>query len=70
MAPLAVIYATAAIPEYWVLALSGRRLVVHRGPTGDRYAPRFEAAAAAAVHVEALPLPPLVVAELLAAAGD
>lgn len=34
----AAIYAEAAIPEYWVLDIEGRRLVVHRDPTGDRYA--------------------------------
>ena len=33
----AAIYAAAAIPEYWVLDLTDRRLVVHRAPVGDRY---------------------------------
>ncbi len=33
----AEIYAEAAIPEYWVLDLSGRRLVIHRDPVGGRY---------------------------------
>jgi len=33
----AAIYAAAGIPEYWVLDLDRRRLVVHRDPTGDRY---------------------------------
>ena len=33
----AAIYAAAAIPDYWVLDLEGRRLVVHRAPVGDRY---------------------------------
>jgi Uma2 family endonuclease len=64
------LYAAAAIPEYWVLDLAGRRLVVHRAPDGDHYAQRFEADATATVSAEALPLPPMVMAELLAAAGN
>ncbi len=33
----AAIYACADIPEYWVLDLDGRRLVVHRDPVADGY---------------------------------
>ena len=33
----ATIYATAGIPEYWVLDLDHRRLVVHREPAADHY---------------------------------
>lgn len=33
----AAIYAAAGIPEYWVLDLADRRLVVHREPVDDRY---------------------------------
>ena len=33
----AAIYAAAGIPEYWVLDLADRRLVVHRAPVEDRY---------------------------------
>ena len=33
----AAIYAAAGIPEYWVLDLEHRRLVVHRDPVDDRY---------------------------------
>lgn len=33
----AEIYAAADIPEYWVLDLTGRRLVVHRNPFDGRY---------------------------------
>jgi len=33
----AAIYAAAGIPEYWVLDLDKRRLVVHRDPAVDRY---------------------------------
>ncbi len=31
-------YAGAGIPEYWVLDVSERELVVHRTPRGERYA--------------------------------
>ena len=31
------LYARAGIPEYWVLDLEGRRLIVHRYPAGDGY---------------------------------
>jgi Uma2 family endonuclease len=31
------LYARARIPEYWVLDLDGRRLIVHRDPMEDSY---------------------------------
>jgi len=33
----APLYARAGIPEYWVLDLNGRRLIVHRNPSGSVY---------------------------------
>lgn len=33
----APLYARAGIPEYWVLDLHGRRLIVHRNPSGSVY---------------------------------
>jgi len=33
----ATLYARAGIPEYWVLDLNGRRLIVHRNPSGSVY---------------------------------
>ena len=33
----AALYARAGIVEYWVLDVSGRRLVVHRDPRDGRY---------------------------------
>jgi Uma2 family endonuclease len=32
------LYARAGIPEYWVLDIAGRRMIVHRDPRGGRYA--------------------------------
>jgi Uma2 family endonuclease len=33
----ASLYARSGIPEYWVLDLEGRRLIIHREPVEDRY---------------------------------
>ena len=33
----AALYARAGIPEYWVLDVTGRRLIVHREPADGRY---------------------------------
>jgi Uma2 family endonuclease len=33
----AALYARASIPEYWVLDVAGRRLIVHREPASGRY---------------------------------
>ncbi len=34
----ALLYSRAGIPEYWVLDIAGRRLIVHRQPGQDGYA--------------------------------
>ncbi len=34
----AALYARAGVPEYWVLDVSGRRLLVHRNPRAGTYA--------------------------------
>ncbi|WP_370323828.1 Uma2 family endonuclease [Euzebya sp.] len=49
------LYAEAAVPEYWVVDLVQRRLVIHTEPAGDRYATvrtLDPTAAATAVGVE------------------
>jgi Uma2 family endonuclease len=33
----AALYARAGVPEYWVLDVTGRRLIVHRDPRAGRY---------------------------------
>lgn len=63
-----VIYAAAAIPEYWVLDLDGRRLVVHTNPQPDGYATRREYAEHERVTATALTLPQLDLSLLLRAA--
>ena len=65
----AAIYAAAAIPDYWVLDLAGRRLVVHREPVDDRYATIEVLTDADVVTAARLPLT-VAVAELLPAARD
>ena len=37
MTTKARLYARAGIPEYWVLDLEGRRMLVHRGPFENAY---------------------------------
>ena len=37
LGPKARIYAAAAIPEYWVLDVNRREIVVHREPSGSAY---------------------------------
>jgi Uma2 family endonuclease len=69
LAVKARIYASAGIPEYWVVDVSGRRVVVHRSPGADAYAERFDVAADGVLTATALPLPDLRVADVLAAAG-
>ena len=37
LGPKARIYATGGVPEYWVLDVQRREIVVHREPSGERY---------------------------------
>jgi len=60
----AAIYAAAGIPEYWVLDLTDRRLVVHRAPAGDGYTDMAVLTDADEVTATRLPLT-VAVAELL-----
>ncbi len=62
------LYARAGIAEYWVVDLDAGRVVVHRDPTEAGYGAITEIPADGAVQAQALKLPRLEVAELLAAA--
>jgi len=64
----AALYAAAGIPEYWVLDLAGRRMLVHRKATKSGYTERFELAAGQRLTAEAVALPTLELNELLHAA--
>jgi Uma2 family endonuclease len=46
------LYARAGLREYWVVDLNGRRLIVHRNPTGGRY----QSIVAYGEHEQASPL--------------
>ncbi len=70
LAVKAALYATAAIPEYWVLDLDGHRLICHRDPRAEGYAHRFEVPAGGQLTAASLALPTLRLDELLAAAGS
>jgi Uma2 family endonuclease len=65
----AAIYAAAGIPEYWVIDLADRRLVVHREPAGDRYEDIAVLTDADEVAAARLPLT-VAVADLLPPAGS
>jgi len=60
----AAIYAAAGIPDYWVLDLDNRRLVVHRDPVDDRYETVQALTDADVVTAARLPLT-VAVAELM-----
>jgi Uma2 family endonuclease len=45
------LYARAGVPEYWVLDLNGRMLVIHREPDGTQYRQTFLHAPEEAVSV-------------------
>lgn len=65
-----IVYARAGVPEYWVVDLDKGRVVVHRTPSGDRYETVVTVPGDGSVKADALKLPELNVAELLAAARN
>ena len=66
------LYARHGIPEYWVVAISRRTLIVHRGPTAEGYADVKVYDEKASVAPLAAPASRVHVADLLidAASGD
>jgi Uma2 family endonuclease len=63
------IYARAGIPLYWVVDLDKRRAVVHARPSGDGYDSIDVVGPDGELGAEHVGVPPISVAELLAAAG-
>ena len=59
------LYAAAGIPEYWVLDLNGRQLMVFRDPTENGYGTKFTVAADGTVAPLAKPDVPVKIADLL-----
>ena len=61
----ATLYATAAIPEYWVLDLNGRQLLVYREPLDGAYTTAFAVPAEGTIVPVAVPDVSIKVADLL-----
>lgn len=65
----AALYAAGGVPEYWVLDLVRRQMLVHRQRTEDGYAERFELSAGQRLTAAAVALPMLELDDPLRAAG-
>ena len=63
------IYAGAGVPDYWVVDLDAGRVVVHGSPHDGGYEHTEIVGAGGELVASRLDLPPIAVAELLAAAG-
>jgi Uma2 family endonuclease len=63
------IYAKAGVPDYWVVDLDAGRVVVHGSPRDGAYERTEVVGAGGELVASRLELPPISVAELLAAAG-
>jgi Uma2 family endonuclease len=63
------IYAGAGVPDYWVVDLDAGRVVVHGSPRDGAYEHTEIVGAGGELVASRLDLPPISVAELLAAAG-
>ncbi len=62
------LYARADVDEYWVIDVDGNRVVVHRQPRAGVYTEISEISGDGQITAQALSLPILSVAELLASA--
>ena len=65
-----VLYAAAAVPEYWVVDVAGRRLLVFTDPGVDGYATRTVLGLQDAARPRKLEVGPLHLAELFAGLPD
>ena len=59
------IYARAGVPEYWVLEILGRGLIVHRNPSQGVYEEIFTLGETGSASLAALPSSSLEIARLL-----
>ncbi len=60
------VYATAGVPEYWIVDLVRACVIVHTDPRDGTYTRVEDISATGVVAAIALPLPPLPVADLFA----
>ena len=65
----AMLYARAAVPEYWIVNLADRTVEVHRDPRGERYASVVSHTAADAIHPECFTDLRISIAEVLPKVG-
>lgn len=61
----AALYARAGVPEYWVLDVTSRRLIIHRQPANGTYTEVFPRTETESVAPEAAPERPVTVSDLL-----
>lgn len=66
----AKLYATAGVPEYWVVNLTGRTVIVHRNPVGEEYRSITTYDETQSVSPEAAPEHSIAVAEILPPLSD
>lgn len=64
------IYASADIPEYWVIDIEGSRAIVHRDPTQEGYRSRIELGPGGALDGSVVGIGEIHIADVLAAAGS
>jgi hypothetical protein len=62
------VYASAGIPEYWVVDIERQRVLVHREPLSDRYRIRGEVGPAGFLDGSAVGIEPIAVADIFAVA--
>jgi Uma2 family endonuclease len=63
------IYARAGVPDYWVADLDGERVVTHASPSGGGYDHVEVVGSDGELQASRLEIPPIPVADLLAAAA-
>lgn len=66
----ATLYAVAGVPEYWVVNLTGRTLIVHRDPSGDAYQSIVTYDETQSISPEAAPHHAIVLATILPPATE
>jgi Uma2 family endonuclease len=61
----AALYARAGIPEYWVLDVNGRRMIVHRDPQDGRFRSVIAYTSDERISLLAAPAASLLIADVL-----
>ncbi|WP_395141233.1 Uma2 family endonuclease [Armatimonas sp.] len=61
----ATLYATAGVPEYWIVNITGRTVIVHRDPSDDVYRSVITYDETQALSPQAAPEHSIVIAQIL-----